>query len=89
MIQDAGARAPATPDPAGRGVRVPLQGHRQPPIRDVGFVAVSHMAAFVRGLPLENRLCTGGSMSWASPFWLFCGVGLCIGPLAGLLAFAS
>lgn len=58
------------------------------PLWDAGFVAGSYVAAFVQGtavgaivqgLPIVNGLFAGGSMSWASPFSLFCGVGLCIG----------
>ncbi|MQT15037.1 cytochrome d ubiquinol oxidase subunit II [Segnochrobactrum spirostomi] len=55
---------------------------------DAGFVAGSYVAAFVQGtavgamvqgLPVEGGVFVGNSMSWASPFALFCGAGLCIG----------
>lgn len=58
------------------------------PIWDAGFVAGSYIAAFVQGaavgaivqgLPVENGIFAGGPMSWASPFSLLCGLGLCIG----------
>lgn len=58
------------------------------PIWDAGFVAGSYVAAFVQGtavgaivqgLPIANGVFAGSSMGWASPFSLFCGVGLCIG----------
>ncbi|MEW6254659.1 MAG: cytochrome d ubiquinol oxidase subunit II [Pseudomonadota bacterium] len=58
------------------------------PIWDFGFVAGSYVAAFVQGtavgaivqgLPIAHGQFTGGALSWASPFSLFCGLGLCIG----------
>ncbi len=58
------------------------------PLWDAGFVVGSYVAAFVQGtavgaivqgLPIENGLYAGHALSWASPFSLFCGLGLCIG----------
>lgn len=61
---------------------------RSRPLWDAGLVAGSYVAAFVQGtavgaivqgLPVENGLYTGGPLGWATPFSLFCGLGLCIG----------
>ncbi len=58
------------------------------PIWDIGFVAGSYVAAFVQGtavgaivqgLPIANGIYAGTPFGWASPFALFCGLGLCIG----------
>lgn len=58
------------------------------PIWDFGFVAGSYVAAFVQGtavgaivqgLPIADGVYTGSALGWASPFALFCGLGLCIG----------
>ncbi|QTL04378.1 cytochrome d ubiquinol oxidase subunit II [Aquabacter sp. L1I39] len=58
------------------------------PIWDAGFVAGSYVAAFVQGtavgaivqgLPIANGIYAGTPFGWASPFALFCGLGLCIG----------
>lgn len=58
------------------------------PIWDIGFVAGSYVAAFVQGtavgaivqgVPIKDGIYAGGAFAWASPFALFCGLGLCLG----------
>jgi cytochrome bd ubiquinol oxidase subunit II len=55
---------------------------------DGGFVIGSYTASFiqgvtvgalVQGLPIEHNRYIGGPFAWATPFAVFCGVGLCIG----------
>jgi len=58
------------------------------PLWDAGFVAGSYAVAFVQGtavgaivqgIPIAHGMFAGSAFSWASPFSLFCGLGLCIG----------
>jgi cytochrome bd ubiquinol oxidase subunit II len=43
------------------------------------FVQGVTVGALVEGMPIANGQYTGGDFSWASPFALLCGVGLCLG----------
>jgi cytochrome bd ubiquinol oxidase subunit II len=43
------------------------------------FIQGMMVGALVEGLPVANGQYTGGDFSWASPFALLCGIGLCLG----------
>ena len=79
----------AGPDPARRGVRVPLQDRTGcagsgiwalPAARLVAtFIQGLMVGALVEGLPFANGEYSGGEFGWLTPFAVLCGIGLCLG----------